>query len=230
MFALMDRTYTNMRREPFEADLDRKQWVIRLEEPETNRLVGFSTQTLLDVLVSGKPIKALFSGDTVVEREHWGDTALASCWGKFALELIDQQQATPLYWFLISKGFRTYRYLPLFFREYFPNCQSATPEDSLQILSALGRQIAPGQYHLESQIIRAGNQKEYVRPEYNDFANRSLPDRHVRYFLERNPRHDRGDELCCLAPLTRENFTPLAWRMIRSQPRAQAVSSGCEVE
>jgi hypothetical protein len=230
MFVLMDRIYANMRRDSFEADLDRKQWVIRLEDPATNRLVGFSTQALLEVSVAGKPIKALFSGDTVVEREHWGDTALASCWGKFAIQLIDQHQTSPLYWFLISKGFRTYRYLPLFFREYFPNYQSATPEDTLQILSALGSHIAPDHYASQSQIILARPQKEYVRPEFNDAATRALPDCHVRYFLKRNPHHDRGDELCCLAPLTRENFTSLAWRMIRSLPRVQALSAGCEVD
>lgn len=230
MFILMDRIYANMRRDSFEADLDRKQWVIRLEEPATNRLVGFSTQTMLEVSVAGKTIKALFSGDTVVEREHWGDTALASCWGKFAIQLIDQEQTSPLYWFLISKGFRTYRYLPLFFREYFPNYRSATPEETLHVLNALGSHIAPDQYDSQSQIIYARTRKEYVRPEFNDAATRALPDCHVRYFLQRNPRHDRGDELCCLAPLNRENFTPVAWRMIRSQPRVQALSAGYDVD
>jgi hypothetical protein len=36
----------------------------------------------------------------------------------------------------------------------------------------------------------------------------------VRFFIERNPGHARGDELCCLAPLTRENFTRAAYRTI----------------
>jgi hypothetical protein len=41
-----------------------------------------------------------------------------------------------------------------------------------------------------------------------------MNDRHVRFFVERNPGHERGDELCCLAPLTRDNFTRAAWRVI----------------
>ena len=40
-----------------------------------------------------------------------------------------------------------------------------------------------------------------------------LRDPHVRFFHGRNPDHARGDELCCLAPLTRANFTPAAYRV-----------------
>ena len=43
-----------------------------------------------------------------------------------------------------------------------------------------------------------------------------LHDPHVRFFVERNPGHARGDELCCLAPLTRQNFSATAERLIRS--------------
>jgi hypothetical protein len=41
-----------------------------------------------------------------------------------------------------------------------------------------------------------------------------LRDPFVRFFVERNPGHARGDALCCLAPLTRANFTPAAYRVI----------------
>jgi len=40
----------------------------------------------------------------------------------------------------------------------------------------------------------------------------------VRFFVERNPGHACGDELCCLAPLTRANFTPAAHRVIGPEP------------
>jgi hypothetical protein len=42
----------------------------------------------------------------------------------------------------------------------------------------------------------------------------------VRFFLERNPHYDRGDELCCLAPLTQENFTRAAYRVINASAPA----------
>lgn len=219
MFALMDRMYVNMRRDSFESDLDAKQWLIRLDDPVQDQLVGFSTQTLIEIQLDGLPIRALFSGDTVVDRQKWGDTALASTWGSFALELIDRFGRTPLYWFLISKGFRTYRYLPLFFRDYCPRLDHHAPDALLRIVNALGQRVAPRSYDPESQIIRADSAKEFVRPEYGDASARVSLDPHVRYFVQRNPDHHRGDELCCLAPLTGNNFTRLAWRMIRSSDR-----------
>ena len=47
-----------------------------------------------------------------------------------------------------------------------------------------------------------------------------LRDPHVRFFAERNPGHTRGDELCCLAPLTRAAFTSAAYRVIGPEPVA----------
>jgi len=221
MFEIMDRIYANVRREAFDRDLAGKHWVIRLDDPATGRLVGFSTQQLCRVEIAGAPVEALFSGDTVVDRAHWGDTALAGTWGNFALKLIDQpDRKAPFYWFLISKGFRTYRYLPLFFRRFYPRHDAASPSELIPVVDALAHCVAPAAYDPATQIIRAGRDKEYVRPGYNDAVPRSSGDPHVRYFLQRNPGFSRGDELCCLAPLSRENFTPLAWRMIRAAPSA----------
>jgi hypothetical protein len=51
-----------------------------------------------------------------------------------------------------------------------------------------------------------------------------LRDPFVRFFHERNPGHVRGEELCCLAPLTRENFTPAAYRVIGAEPAVEVCS------
>src|SRR3954468_15761273 len=116
-FALMDRHYENVRRQAFEADLEEKQWVILLLDPAS--VCGFSTQVVLEVEVGGRPVRALFSGDTIVDRDRWGDPALPHVWGRLALPLSDAAPAAELYWFLISKGYKTYRFLLLFFREFY---------------------------------------------------------------------------------------------------------------
>src|SRR5436309_2239183 len=127
MFALMERHYENVHRARFDADLDEKDWVILLRDRGTGEIGGFSTQMLLDADVDGRPIKALFSGDTIVDRDRWGDSALSHVWGRLALALIDRAGETELYWFLISKGFRTYRFLPVFFHEFYPRHDRPTP-------------------------------------------------------------------------------------------------------
>jgi hypothetical protein len=41
----------------------------------------------------------------------------------------------------------------------------------------------------------------------------------VRFFVERNPGHIRGEELCCLARLARDNLTPAVRRVLGAEPR-----------
>jgi hypothetical protein len=218
MFRLMDGMFANLRRDAFDADLAAKQWVIRVHDPNSRELVGFSTQVLFGPEQTGSAARVLYSGDTVVERQHWGDVALSHVWGRLALDLIDLHGDEPLYWLLTSKGFRTYRYLPMFFHEWFPRGERATPPCELRLINALGAFLAPRHYDPHAQVIRAGGGKDFVRPGISDPIGRAASDEHVRYFLDRNPHYDRGDELCCLAPLTRENFTRAAYRVIAAAP------------
>jgi hypothetical protein len=223
MFKLMDRTYANLRRATFEADLNAKRWVIQVHDPAAGQLAGFSTQVLLSVNIDGQLVRALFSGDTVIDRYHWGDIALAHAWGRLALSLIDSHPTEELYWFLTSKGFRTYKYLPLFFRQWHPRLGHSTPAWERAVTDALGTLVAPGHYHAATQVIVAAPGKDHVRPHLADPQARSLTDKHVRYFISRNPGYGRGDELCCLAPLTKGNFTRAAYRIIHpSSPSSLA--------
>jgi hypothetical protein len=224
MFALMDQHYANVHRHLFEKDLAGKQWVILIHDPADGRLCGFSTQTVLDGEVNGQPVKALFSGDTIIDREHWGDQALSHVWGRFALSLIDGHAGAELYWFLISKGYKTYRFLPIFFHEFYPRYDRPTPPRARAVLNALARSLYPWDYDAALGIIRATPLQYRLRTGLADVTAQRLRDPHVRFFDTRNPGHVRGDELCCLAPLTRENFTPAAYRVIGPEPAALEVS------
>ncbi len=219
MFALMDRYYEGVRREVFEADLDEKRWVIQLLHPR-GELCGFSTQMLLDVSVSGRPVTALFSGDTIIDRSYWGDSALAHVWGRLALRLIDERPDAELYWFLISKGYKTYRFLPLFFHCFCPHPTQAMPSEMRAVLDALAGEKYPHDYDAVRGIIRAGAGHDRLRAGVAEVTPARLRDPFVRFFLERNPGHIRGEELCCLAPLTRANFTDAAYRVISAEPAA----------
>lgn len=223
MYALMDRHYETMSPAAFAADLAEKQWVILLFDEHTEAVRGFSTQMLLDAEAAGRPVKALFSGDTIVEREHWGDRALAQVWGRLALSLIDRFATAEMYWFLISKGYKTYRFLPLFFHEFYPRYDTPTPAWAREVIDALGRQKYPRAYDAAAGVVRADAGKDRLRPGVAEVTAGRLRDPHVRYFVERNPDHAGGDELCCIAPLTRANFTPAAYRVIGPEPAALGV-------
>lgn len=225
MFALMERYYQNVTQERFRADLAEKRWAILLSDPHTNQLCGFSTQMLLSLPVGGHGVSMLFSGDTIIAPEYWGDVALSHVWGQLALSLIDAHASSPLYWLLISKGYKTYRFLPLFFHEFYPRHDAATPDWASAMIDAFGRAKFPGDYDPLRAIVRAGKGKDRLRAGVADLTEQRLHDAHVRYFVQKNPDYASGDELCCIAPLTRENFTAAAYRVIGAKP-ATAMAAG----
>jgi hypothetical protein len=214
MFALMDRHFESVQRDTFDTDLAEKDRVILLSDPVTGALRGFSTQTLFQTCVDGRTVHVLFSGDTVMDHEHWGDSALARVWGRFALELMDDLAGQKAYWFLISKGYKTYRFLPLFFHEFYPRPEVTTPESARRVIDALASGRFGTAYDRAAGVVRAGPHKDRLRAGIADITVGRLRDPHVRYFVEQNSGHARGDELCCIAPLRRDNFTPAAYRVI----------------
>ncbi len=214
MFALMDQHYANVTPEVFEADLAEKEWIIQIADPTTGQLCGFSTQMVLNGIVEDRPIKALFSGDTIIDRQYWGDQALTHAWGRFALSLVAERPEVEWYWFLISQGYKTYRFLPIFFHEYFPRHDLPTPARITAIMNTLAEEKFTHNYDREAGVVRAGARQYHLRSGIADTTPERLRDAHVRYFVEKNPGHTSGDELCCIAPLSRANFTAAAYRVM----------------
>ncbi len=225
MFALMESYYEGVERATFDTDLDEKEWVIQIIDEETNRLKGFSTQMLLEARVSGRPVHALFSGDTIVDSDARGERSLFQVSGWFVRSLMSTYPSAELYWFLISKGYKTYRFLPLFFHEFYPRYDVSTPARFAAVIDALAGYKFPATYDRELGIITAGPCSCRLRPGMADITPDRLRDPHVSFFAERNPRHALGDELCCIAPLTPANFTPAACRAMGPRPQMQVTLS-----
>lgn len=217
MYALMSAHYDHVQRATFEADLAEKECVIMLRD-ERGQVRGFSTQMVLRVSVAGRTVTALFSGDTIVAPEYWAQNPLSRLWGRYALSLIERYDDRPLYWFLISKGYKTYRFLPLFFHLFWPRFDQELPRSATRMLTALGTAKFPQSFDVATGIIRAEQQQCRLRPAVAPIDERRRRDPHVAFFEQRNPGHGRGDELCCLAPLNRQNFTPAAWRVMGLAP------------
>ena len=214
MLELMQRHYDNVQPDRFFADLENKQWVILVREPQRRALCGFSTLAIVELDHDGRRLIALFSGDTVVDRRYWGDPALGQAWGRFILQWIERQPDLVADWFLISQGFRTYRYLSLFFREFYPRFDCLTPPAVADRLARFSTHLFGERFDAARGIILADPESYQLRNDLADVGGRARFDPHVDYFLRMNPGHLNGDELCCLAPLARENFTPAAWRVI----------------
>lgn len=212
MFELHDRYFSNVRRDKFLRDMDEKDWAIILRDGD--RIVGFSTLQIIRLCVAGADRIFLFSGDTIVDCAHWRDSTLAGCFAHFMLRLIRENPATPLYWFLISKGYRTYRFMPVFFNRFYPNHAGAAPDNYDRLLGAVASHKFGSAYDAHSGLVKLNGHADRLRPEMCRIPRGRDRDPHIDFFLKRNPSYRDGDELACLAAISRENLNRRAWRVL----------------
>ena len=213
MYALLADYFDNTTRRQFERDLAEKEWAILLCDVTTGAVQGFSTLMCLNLTIDGAPAAVFFSGDTIIRREYWGETALPRLWGRHVFSLAEEFRRTRVYWFLICSGYKTYRYLPLFFREFYPSCERPTPAPIKQTLDQIGRFKFGDEFDAERGVIRF-RRASPLQSGVAEITPQRLKDPHVAFFVQANPGHTHGDELACLAELSRGNLTPAGARMV----------------
>lgn len=217
MYALLRRYFLGTARRMFEADLGEKESAIVLRDSDSGRIQGFSTLMRIQIEVDGRTIVAFFSGDTIVDRDYWGETVLSRAWGQAVLSEADRLRAgcpaAEIYWFLICSGYKTWRFLPLFFREFYPHPEMPTPPHVRRIVDALGTTKFGDQYLAEAGIVRF-RRATPLRAGVAEITEERLRDPYVAFFARMNPGHAEGDELACLAELSRSNLTRAAERMM----------------
>jgi len=220
MYALYASYYDATSLPAFRDDLAGKSHVIELLVD--GELCGFSTQALLPFEHRGAPNLAVFSGDTIIDQAHWGDQALVAAFCRFAGELKSLEPARPLYWFLISKGYRTYRYLSLFAHRYYPSHADETPPAMQDRLALLGRLKFGAAFDAASGVIRFPESRGHLKPQWADVREPLREHAVVRFFLDRNPGYAGGDELACLTELEAGNLRSFARRAFVEGLDAQA--------
>jgi len=215
MFSLHSLYYDNISKRKFSEDLSLKQWAILLRT-ESGALSGFSTLQLISLDVGGTPHRFLFSGNTVVEEGSRMSHALAGSFGHVMMMLLDRYGEKNIHWFLISKGFRSYRFLPVFFKRFYPRFDQITPEISVKLISAVSVAKFGRKYDCEKNIIRMRGETDWLKSEHAIIPPGRLNDPHVAFFISANPGYKAGDELACLADINCSNLNENARRVIKS--------------
>ena len=210
MYALLITQFPDIPPDIFARDLDRKNWVLLFEDA-SGALAGFSTFHYGRSCFGGRELQVVVSGDTVIAESAAGSSALSKHWIG-ALNRLRADDGTPLYWLLIVSGYRTYRFLPVFCREFHPRHDAATPEDTQALLSHLARERFGENFDATAGIVRFP-QPQRLKVELRGIPEHRLQDPHIAYFAARNPGHENGDELVCLAELSYANLTPAGRRM-----------------
>ncbi|MFN2202003.1 MAG: hypothetical protein ACK2UO_12400 [Caldilineaceae bacterium] len=215
MSALLEQFFENTSPEQLVEDLNEKEWVVLLYDSGSEEVEGFSTLMRIRLEVDGQPVTAFYSGDTIIHPDYWNESALPRIWSKhvFALaEAVDEDA----YWFLISSGYKTYRFLPVFFHEFYPSCLAPMPPHIKNILDALGQAKFPGEYDPTTGVIRFGDAAP-LRDGVAEVTPRRLKDPHVAFFVRANPGYAEGEQLACLVKLTRGNLNSAGLRMLESE-------------
>lgn len=214
MLALFAGSYAEVTRETFARDLLAKNWVTLLFDCDVGRLRGFSTLHIYTTTFQQRELSVVFSGDTVLERAYRGNYDLPRIWIHSVLDLC-APLPRPLYWLLISSGFRTYRYLPLFYRTFYPRHDAATPPEMQALIDLLAAERFGRQYDPQQGVVRFVQGATPLRAGEGEITGDELADPNIAFFVARNPGHGRGDELVCLTEIDPANFTALG-RMMAS--------------
>ncbi|HXA79780.1 MAG TPA: hypothetical protein VNV14_00800 [Opitutaceae bacterium] len=211
MYALLTQYFDGVTRDQFDHDLTEKNWVIHLRRE--GRLVGFSTLLACESVFDAAVFTAIYSGDTIVAPEAWGTPALARTWIATVNRLRAEYPERKCYWLLLTSGFRTYRFLPVFWREFYPRFDAETPLSHNRLMRHLAHERYGRNYDESAGIVR------FPQPQRLHGALAEIPagrqmDPHVAFFFARNPGHTRGDELVCLTEISDQNLTPAGRRML----------------
>ncbi len=221
MYRLLSKHFAGVNRATFEADLAGKQWVLLLEA--ARRLQGFSTIAAFDTAHEGQVVSVVCSGDTIVEPEAWQSAALPRSWIAAVREIQRRElRGARLYWLLLTSGMRTYRLLPVFWRDFHPCHDRPIPAATELLLMSLARDRFGDWFQPETGTVHF-QAPQVLRPHLAAMAPGRLTDPHVAYFLRRNPGWHRGDELVCLTEIAVDNLTPAGRRMWDAAAAAPSV-------
>lgn len=213
LFSLMTAHYENVRQEKFLRDLAEKESVLVLYD-DKQQIQGFTTFMVIKSAFRGEPVAALYSGDTIVARQFWGQLELFRVFGGLFSHLLHERRE-PLYWLLLSKGIKTYLLLPLFFYSFFPQYACATPAYEQGLIDQFASEKFGLSYLQDQGIVRIVPRADRLKGELVEIPENKRLRLHVRFFLERNPGYVDGDELVCLTRITMPNFTRTALRFVK---------------
>jgi hypothetical protein len=122
MFHLMRGYYDNITEDNFHSDLMKKADVVLLCD-ENDVICGFTT---LAVFHRGEGTQLLFSGDTIVDKKYWGNHDLTHVWVNNAMSRAETFKGKT-YWLLLTKGYKTYKFLHTFFNTFYPRVDTEPP-------------------------------------------------------------------------------------------------------
>ena len=204
MFFLMSEHYDCVTRELFLNDLSNKQWIGLLKDNQS-QIQGFTTFVINPKKCNAPSYNIVFSGDTIIARDYWGTSKLVRGTAYTFGQMLAMNPQKKLYWYLMSKGHRTYMYLPLFFHRFYPSYDPERHADLSDIADQCSKILYSDAWYAARGIVAFKGKHGQLKPELAQGAWQKKLHPHVQFFLEKNPGFDQGDELICITELHPNN-------------------------
>ena len=201
MFRLFSTYYNDVFFNVFCQDLAGKKHVLFVVQG--NRIIGFTTiKEIFIELPSGKRAKGLFSGDTVIAKPYWGKTPLRKMFVKYIWLYKVKNPLRPVYWLLISKGYKTYLILAHNFKNFYPRYDRKTPVHYKDIIDSYAMQLYPSDYDSQAGVIYGTQGKDRLKAGVTPLNDTLLKtNKHIAHFQKLNPNWFEGDELVCVGEI-----------------------------
>lgn len=229
MHTLFLRYYENAPLDTFIKDLGKKDGALVLREKDSNRIVGFTTVHVMQMEHDGKTINGLFSGDTIIEKQYWGSATFRKGYANYIGKLKLKYIGRPLYWFLISKGYKTYLLMTNNFVKYYPRPESDDPQMKA-IVEAYTDLMFPGYYNKKTKLLDFGDDyqklKSITSPVTDDIVGK---DKNIKFFIEQNPTWERGTELPCVAEISFTVYLMQLGKIVNKVYRAKPKMIGASI-
>jgi len=217
MYDIFCRYYANTDLDTFLSDMSRKTGVFLIRRRDDRCLVGFSTVALMDLNLQGKQVKGVFSGDTIIEKEYWGSRALVTSFFLYIVRVILRYPFTPVFWLLISKGYKTYLLLANNFFRFYPH-----PQRRYQAYETLVEEYSealfPGYYCPARKVLDFGEDYQFLNQDVagiTDELRERVPN--VAFFEACNPDWESGHELPCVGRAGPSDAFRYVFRLIRKR-------------
>jgi hypothetical protein len=204
MYLLFEKYYVDISFTQFQNDLSEKTHVLFIRNNK-NELVGFSTIFRKKIKDAG-PGTFLYSGDTVIREDYWGSKFLQKAFFWFILKTKITSPFEPVYWMLISKGFKTYLMMKKNFISCWPRREASTPTYLKRTQDSFYRIKFGDAYRQDLDLIIFDNSKGAVKGNIAAPKEESKKDLDIQYFLNKNPRYQNGEELACIAEIQWKDF------------------------
>lgn len=211
MYQLMGNYYENLSQDKFLEDLKTKEKIILLMDG--SYIYGFTTIELMRLTIDGTEILGVFSGNTIVDQTYPLGIQLQQTFIKYIYGLM-QIEERPLYWLLICKGYMTYKYMSMYFNDYYPMRGRQTPYFEKKIMDSYAVAKYGKAYDPSLGVVANTGFNDFLREGVAPIDDRMRQNPIVSFFESVNPGHQLGDELVCTARFSEANLKKAFFRIV----------------